>query len=93
LSEPIEVAAYYAVSECLTNIGKHAQAGSARVRVTAVGGQLCVEVSDDGIGGAGTGRGSGLQGLVDRVDALGGRLEVSSPSGGGTVVQARIPTG
>jgi signal transduction histidine kinase len=91
LPEPIEVASYYVVAESLTNIGKYAEASAATVDVSRSHGRLLVEVTDDGIGGADTERGSGLRGLADRVEALGGRLRVWSPIGGGTRVQAEIP--
>jgi len=91
LHEGLEVAAYYVVAESLTNVGKHAQAMSATVDITRVNGQVVVEVVDDGIGGADTERGSGLRGLADRVEALGGRLRVWTPRGGGTRVRAEIP--
>ena len=89
--EAIEVAAYYVVSECLTNVAKYAHAQSAAVTVAEDAGDLLVEVSDDGIGGASLAKGSGLQGLADRVAALGGELEIESAAGEGTVVEARIP--
>jgi signal transduction histidine kinase len=82
---------FYVVSEALTNVVKYAHAGAATVRVRREGGAVLVEVIDDGIGGADPSRGSGLRGLVDRVDSLDGRLEVSSPPGGGTRVAAEIP--
>ena len=85
------MAAYYVISESLANIGKHAQAASAAVGVARGNGQVSVEVVDDGVGGADTEGGSGLRGLADRVEALGGRLRVWSPRGGGTRVQAEIP--
>ena len=91
LPEQLEVAAYYLVSESLANVGKHAEASSATVEVIAQRGQRLVEVADDGIGGADTERGSGLRGLADRVEALGGRLRVWSPAGGGTRVRAEMP--
>jgi signal transduction histidine kinase len=91
LQEQLEVAAYYVVSESLANIGKHAQATAATVEVARKDGQIVVEVVDNGIGGADTERGTGLRGLADRVEALGGRLRVWTPSGGGTRVQAEIP--
>ena len=91
LPEQLEVAAYYLVSESLANLGKYAEASSATVEVARSDGQLLVEVADDGIGGADTERGSGLRGLADRVEALGGRLRVWSPVGGGTRVRAEIP--
>jgi signal transduction histidine kinase len=91
LSEAIEVASYYVVAESLANVGKHAQASEAKVDVSRSKGLLLVEIADDGIGGADSERGSGLRGLADRVEALGGRLRVWSPAGGGTRVQAAIP--
>jgi signal transduction histidine kinase len=87
----VEAAAYYVVSEAITNVVKHAEATSIRVRVQRVDGRAVVEVADDGVGGAGAGGGTGLRGLADRVDALGGRLRVESPPGRGTVVHAEIP--
>jgi signal transduction histidine kinase len=91
LPEALEVAAYYLVSESLANVGKYAQASSVTVEVSRVNGHVLVEVSDDGIGGADTDLGSGLRGLADRVEALGGRLRIWSPDGGGTRVRAEIP--
>jgi hypothetical protein len=91
LPGPVEAAAYFVVSECLANIGKHAQAESATVAVKADDGQLTVVVSDDGVGGAELDGGSGIQGLVDRVGALSGSLAVESPAGAGTRVTAVIP--
>ncbi|MEJ3748977.1 histidine kinase [Actinomycetes bacterium KLBMP 9797] len=93
LAEQIEVGAYYVVCEGLANIGKHARASSATVDVCHADGQLVIEVVDDGVGGADTERGSGLRGLADRVEALGGRLRVWTPYGGGTRVRAEIPCG
>jgi signal transduction histidine kinase len=93
LPEEVEVAAYYVISESLANIGKHAQAASAAVEVARGNGQVSVEVVDDGIGGADTEGGSGLRGLADRVEALGGQFHVWSPCGGGTRVKAEIPCG
>jgi len=93
LDESIEVAAYYVVSESLANIGKHAEAKTATIDVTREGDELVVEVVDDGVGGADSERGSGLRGLADRVEALGGRLRVWTPSGGGTRVRAQMPCG
>ena len=91
LAEPIEATAYYIVAEALTNAAKHAQAASATVAVSRANGLLLVEVRDDGVGGAEIERGSGLRGLVDRVEALQGRLEVESAEGSGTLVRAAIP--
>ena len=93
LPESLEVAAYYLVSESLTNVGKYADATSATVEVSRADGMLLVEIVDDGIGGADTDRGSGLRGLADRIETLDGRLRVWSPPGGGTRVRAEIPCG
>lgn len=87
----VEAAAYYVVSEALTNVARYAQANTAAVRVTSANGQLHVDVSDDGIGGAEIVKGSGLQGLRDRVEAIDGRLEIRSRSGAGTHVIAHLP--
>jgi signal transduction histidine kinase len=91
LPERIEVAAFYLVSESLANVTKHASATSATVEVGRANGEVVVEVVDDGIGGADTELGTGLRGLADRVEALGGRLRVWSPRGGGTRLRAEIP--
>jgi signal transduction histidine kinase len=91
LQERLEVVAYYVVSESLVNIAKHARATSATVDVARANGNVVVEVVDDGVGGADTEGGSGLRGLADRVEALGGRLRVWTPRGGGTRVKAEIP--
>jgi len=93
LPDRVEVAAYYVVSEGLANIGKHAGATSVRVEVCRADGCLVVEITDDGVGGADTERGSGLRGLADRVEALDGRLRVWSPDGGGTRLRAEMPCG
>ena len=89
--EQVEVAAYYVVAESLTNVAKHAHATRATVEIAEANGDLVVEIVDDGIGGADSERGSGLRGLADRVEALGGRLRVWTPRGGGTRVRAEIP--
>jgi signal transduction histidine kinase len=91
LPEPVEVAAYYVVSEALTNAAKHARASVARVDARAGDGALQISVSDDGIGGADAGRGSGLIGLTDRVEALSGTISVSSPAGKGTALRVELP--
>lgn len=91
LPERLEVAAFYLVSESLANVGKHATATSATVQIARANGQVVVEVTDDGIGGADPEIGTGLRGLADRVEALGGSLRVWSPSGDGTRVRAEIP--
>jgi PAS domain S-box-containing protein len=93
LPPPVEAAAYYVVSEALTNVAKYARASSVDVRVTRLNGRALVEVADDGIGGADPLHGSGLRGLADRVEALDGRLHVESSPGKGTVVRAEIPCG
>jgi signal transduction histidine kinase len=79
-------------AESLTNVAKHAEASRVHIGITQEGGQLTV-VADDGIGGADPSRSSGLRGLADRVEALGGRLAVDSPPGGGTRVMAELPCG
>ena len=89
--EPVAFATYFVASEALANTAKYAGATAATVRVVAEHGHTVVEITDDGIGGADGRRGSGLRGLEDRVDALGGTLRVTSPPGGGTVVAAEIP--
>jgi signal transduction histidine kinase len=87
----IEAAAYFVVSEALTNVARHARAKSATVMVRTSDRRLEVEVRDDGDGGADPTSGSGLRGLVDRVAALDGSLEIESPSGMGTVLRAVMP--
>ena len=87
-----ELVAYFVCSEALANVAKYAGASRARVTVLAAGGEMRVRVADDGAGGADPRRGSGLRGLADRVEALGGRLRVESPPGGGTLVEAVLPT-
>ena len=91
LAQPIEAAAYYLIAEALTNVAKHAHARSVRVRVAQTGSMVVVQVHDDGVGGADTAGGTGLEGLADRVEALGGRLELASPAGAGTTLSAEIP--
>jgi signal transduction histidine kinase len=91
LPEPIEVATYYVVSEALTNAAKHANASVVHVDVEAVDGVLHVSIQDDGSGGADSARGTGLVGLKDRVEALGGTLSVQSPPGAGTSVHVELP--
>jgi len=91
LPPPVEAAAYYVVAESLTNVAKYAEANSAHVRVEQDNGYAIVQVEDDGVGGVDISRGSGLRGLADRVEALDGRLIVSSEAGHGTRVRAEIP--
>jgi signal transduction histidine kinase len=88
---PVEVAAYYVASEALTNAAKHAQASRARVSVTDRHGRLELAVSEDGRGGADASNGSGLTGLVDRVEAIGGTIQIDSPLGAGTAVSVMLP--
>jgi signal transduction histidine kinase len=90
LPAEIEASAYFIVAEALTNVVKHANATRAKVSASVEDGMLQVEVRDDGVGGADPG-GHGLVGLGDRVTALGGRLKVESPAGGGTLVAATLP--
>jgi signal transduction histidine kinase len=87
----VEATAYFVISEALTNVVKHAHADRATVTAGVEGGQLRVEVRDDGVGGARGGDSTGLGGLEDRVSALGGRLVLESPPGGGTRVCALVP--
>ena len=91
LPEPVEVAAYYVVSEALTNATRHARASVMRVAVGERDGCLHLSIRDDGAGGADPARGSGLIGLRDRAEALGGSLEVSSPPGEGTLILVQLP--
>jgi signal transduction histidine kinase len=91
LPERVEVAAYYVVSEALTNAAKHAHASVVNVEVETVEGALRLRVRDDGVGGADPVRGSGLVGLKDRVEALGGTLAVQSPAGAGTALRVELP--
>jgi PAS domain S-box-containing protein len=93
LPEPVEAAAYYVVSEALANVAKYAEASSVAVSIARVNGRAVVEIADDGVGGADPTRGSGLRGLVDRVEALDGRLLVDSSPGAGTRIRAEIPCG
>jgi signal transduction histidine kinase len=93
LPESAEVAAYYVVAEALTNATKYAQASEVRVSAEVDGANLRLSISDDGIGGADPREGSGLIGLVDRVEALGGQLRISSLVGSGTSLLAMIPFG
>jgi signal transduction histidine kinase len=91
LREQIEVAGFYTVSEALTNAAKHSHASLVQVRAEVSAGSLHVTVSDNGVGGADPSMGSGLIGLNDRVDALGGTIVVASPPGEGTTLELRLP--
>jgi signal transduction histidine kinase len=93
LPSTVELAAYFVASEGLTNVGKYAQASHATIRASRTGAVAVIEVCDDGVGGAEAAAGSGLRGLADRVEAIGGRLQVISPPGRGTVVRAEMPCG
>jgi signal transduction histidine kinase len=92
LPAPVEVAAYFVASEALANAAKHAQATVVRLSASYDHGVLTLEVHDDGIGGADPHHGSGILGLQDRVEALGGKISVESPRGGGTTLSLRLPT-
>jgi signal transduction histidine kinase len=87
----VEAVAYFVIAEALTNVLKYARANQASLRACYEGEDLVVEMQDDGIGGADEGKGTGLQGLRDRVGALEGTLSVHSPPDEGTLVRARIP--
>jgi signal transduction histidine kinase len=91
LADEVESAAYFVVSEALTNAAKHSHGREVRVTASYAAQTLTLEVADDGIGGASTAGGSGLRGLADRVEALGGRFTASSPPGRGTSLRAEIP--
>jgi signal transduction histidine kinase/CBS domain-containing protein len=91
LPDHVEVAAYYSVSEALTNASKHANATRVWVSLRLDDGMLLLSIRDDGVGGADASRGSGLTGLRDRIDALGGKLQLESPCGRGTLIEVQIP--
>ena len=91
LPDHVEVAAYYTVSEALTNASKHAKATRVWVSLRVEDDMLLLSIRDDGVGGADSDRGSGLTGLRDRIEALGGRIQIESPSGSGTLIEVEIP--
>jgi signal transduction histidine kinase len=91
LPPSVEAAAYYTVSEALTNTTKHANASVVHVGLQVSNGTLRLSISDDGVGGADTARGSGIVGVIDRIEALGGTIAVTSPSGGGTSIALELP--
>jgi signal transduction histidine kinase len=91
LPDELELAAYFVVSESLTNARRYADADAVSIRVAVVAEGLLVEVVDDGSGGADPASGTGLRGLADRIDSLGGRLEIESAPGAGTRISARLP--
>jgi signal transduction histidine kinase len=90
--EPVEVTAYYVASEALANAAKHGRASGVRIALSRLDGCVALEISDDGVGGADPANGSGLIGLRDRVEAVGGTIDVTSPRGEGTTLLARLPT-
>jgi len=91
LSDLVETTAYFVLAETLANVVKHSRASSVRVRLTLEDGRLRLGVEDDGVGGASMEAGSGLRGLADRVEAIGGTISISSPPGGGTRVWTEVP--
>jgi signal transduction histidine kinase len=91
LPEQVEAGAYYVIAEALTNVAKHAQASRATVTIAREDATVALSVRDDGLGGADPERGSGLRGLADRVQALGGTFEIESNAGRGTEIRAWIP--
>jgi signal transduction histidine kinase len=93
LPPEVEAVAYFLCSEAFANIAKHASASRVSVFVTTGDGRVRVVIEDDGLGGADPTRGTGLRGLAERVEALGGTLQVESPAGGGTRLAAEIPLG
>jgi signal transduction histidine kinase len=93
LPQRVAAVAYFVCAEALTNIAKHAAASRVTVAITAADGRLRVEIADDGVGGADPARGSGLRGLADRVETIGGTLRVESTLGHGTRLAAEIPLG
>jgi PAS domain S-box-containing protein len=92
LAPAVEATAYYIAAEATANAIKHARATEAEIRLTVVADRLRLTVTDNGVGGAAVGRGTGLQGLHDRADAAGGRMSLVSPPGGPTVISADLPT-
>jgi signal transduction histidine kinase len=93
LPDPVELTAYFVASEALANVAKYSDASHASVRLWRAGPLAKIQIADDGVGGADDARGSGLRGLADRVEALDGRLYVSSPPGAGTTITAELPCG
>jgi signal transduction histidine kinase len=91
LPDAVEIAAYYVVAEALTNAAKHAQASQVKVRAETDDAQLYLSIRDNGVGGADARNGSGLVGLTDRVNAVGGQLKITSPPGNGTALDVAIP--
>jgi signal transduction histidine kinase len=91
LSQPAEIGIYYVIAEALTNAAKHSRATAIAVSVTRRGETVQATIEDDGVGGADAGAGSGLTGLIDRVEALGGSLEIGSLPGAGTQIVVALP--
>ena len=91
LGEHVEAAGYYIASEAITNVAKHARASVITMRVDGCDGALILSISDDGVGGADPSRGSGIIGLNDRVEALGGTISMLSPPGHGTALHVQLP--
>jgi signal transduction histidine kinase len=91
LPDPVEITAYYVVAEALANTAKHAQASEVRVHAQATESTLRLRICDDGIGGADPNKGSGLMGLKDRTEVIGGRLRMASIPGSGTSIDITIP--
>jgi signal transduction histidine kinase len=92
LAPAVEAAVYFVCSEALANVGKYAEATRVTIDVTESNGHVATSISDDGIGGADPARGSGLRGLADRVEALGGKLQMESRHGAGTTIEAVLPS-
>ena len=93
LPDPVELTAYFVASEALANVAKYSGASHAKVRLWRSGPVAKIQIADDGVGGADDSRGSGLRGLADRVEAVDGRLYVTSPPGAGTTITAELPCG
>jgi signal transduction histidine kinase len=91
LPDEVEVALYFVASEALANVAKHAGASSVSMSAVAAGGRVKIEIADDGMGGADTAAGTGLRGLADRVEAIGGTFLAESPAGRGTRLVASVP--
>jgi signal transduction histidine kinase len=91
LPRPVEAAVYFVTAEVLTNVAKYAHADAASVNLAVDNGNVLLQITDDGVGGADTSGGTGLSGLCDRVEALDGTIDIESPPGGGTAVRVQIP--
>ena len=91
LAPAVEAAVYFVCSEALANVAKYAEATRVTIDVATASGRVVATIADDGVGGADSRGGSGLRGLRDRVEALGGRLRVESPPGAGTTIEAVLP--